>query len=151
MNGVFFIEEMMMTHKHIIQTPADLESLAITFVESLPAHSVVCLEGEMGVGKTTFTQFVLHALGIDDVQGSPTYSIVNEYVSPTYGKVYHLDLYRIEEEEELYDIGLEEILYSDAFVFIEWPSRAENMIPETAVYLTIKLLDSGARLFEWKS
>lgn len=136
-------------HQQIIHSIEELPNLALTFLETIPAQSIVCLEAEMGMGKTTFTKFVLQAMGIKDVQGSPTYSIVNQYISPLYGKVYHLDLYRIEDEEELLDIGLEEILYSDCFVFIEWASRAKNLLPEKVIYLSIARNKKGDRVFSW--
>lgn len=137
------------TYQEIIHSETELRGLAMQFLDSIPNPSIVCLEAEMGVGKTTFTQYLLQAMGIEDYQGSPTYSIVNEYHSPIYGKVFHLDLYRTDTEEELYDIGLEEILYSDNFVFIEWPSRAESMLPDEFVRLSITLLEDGSRKFEW--
>lgn len=138
-------------HSYTTHSIDELRDLAVRFLESVPEKSIVCLDAEMGAGKTTFTQFVLQAMGIENPNGSPTYSIVNEYVSPLFGTVFHLDLYRIETVEELYDIGLEEILYSNNFVFIEWPSRAEMLIPDDAIYLTIRLGENGERVFSWES
>lgn len=137
-------------YDYLIHSVDELRGLAVQFLESVPVHSIVCMDAEMGMGKTTFIQYVLHAMGIKDVKGSPTYSIVNEYVSPIYGKVYHLDLYRTETEEELYDIGLEEILYSDHFVFIEWASRAAALLPDEVIDLSITFEDDGARRFVWE-
>jgi tRNA threonylcarbamoyladenosine biosynthesis protein TsaE len=136
-------------HKYIIHTIDELQDLAVRFLEIIPEKSIVCLDAEMGAGKTTFTQFVLQAMGIENPNGSPTYSIVNEYFSPIYGAVFHLDLYRIESEEELYDIGIEEILNSNSYVFIEWPSKAPNILPDGVVFLSIKQMDNGDRLFEF--
>lgn len=138
-------------HSYTTHSIDELRDLAVRFLESVPEKSIVCLDAEMGAGKTTFTQFVLQAMGIENPNGSPTYSIVNEYVSPLFGTVFHLDLYRIETVEELYDIGLEEILYSNNFVFIELPSRAEMLIPDDAIYLTIRLGENGERVFSWES
>lgn len=124
----------------------DLRTLAVDFLELQNTPVVVCLHAEMGVGKTTFVQYILQAMGIEDPEGSPTYSIVNEYVSPKYGKVFHLDLYRTDTEEELYDIGLEEIIYGNHYAFIEWPSRAESMLPDDCVNIRMTLQADGSRL-----
>ena len=138
-----------MEYNVLIHSVDELRGLAVAFLESVPSNAIVCMDAEMGMGKTTFVQYVLQAMGIEDVKGSPTYSIVNEYVSPMYGKVYHLDLYRTETEEELYDIGLEEILYGDRFVFIEWAERAKEMLPDDVINLSITLEENGARRFVW--
>lgn len=142
---------MKIKHEYTISEIDELRSLAVKFLETLPEHAIICLEAEMGAGKTTFTQFVLQAMGIEHPEGSPTYSIVNEYFSPKYGKVFHLDLYRTDTEEELYDIGLEEIIYGDSIAFIEWPSRAVHLLPDNIIYLYIKRNINSSRTFTWET
>lgn len=83
-------------------------------------HSVLTLKGNLGAGKTTFTQYLLKKLGSEDEVNSPTYSIVNEYDTPK-GKVFHFDLYRLKNLDEVYDIGIEEYLESAYLSIIEWP------------------------------
>ncbi len=83
-------------------------------------HNIFLLKGNLGAGKTTFTQFLLKSLGSEDEVSSPTYSIVNEYNTPK-GKVYHFDLYRLKNIEEAYDIGIEEYLDNAFLCIIEWP------------------------------
>ena len=129
----------------------EIEPTAQWLLEQLGNQKVIALHGEMGAGKTTFTQFVLQAMGIEHPEGSPTYSIVNEYFSPKYGKVFHLDLYRTDTEEELYDIGLEEIIYGDSIAFIEWPSRAVHLLPDNIIYLYIKRNINSSRTFTWET
>ncbi|MGI9653124.1 tRNA (adenosine(37)-N6)-threonylcarbamoyltransferase complex ATPase subunit type 1 TsaE [Chryseobacterium sp. RLHN22] len=88
-------------------------------------HNILLLKGNLGAGKTTFTQFLLKNLGSDDEISSPTYSIVNEYNSPK-GKIYHFDLYRLKNIDEVYDIGIEEYLDNAFLCIIEWPEVYEE-------------------------
>lgn len=88
-------------------------------------HNILLLKGNLGAGKTTFTQFLLKKLGSQDEVNSPTYSIVNEYNTPK-GKIYHFDLYRLKNIEEVYDIGIEEYLDNAFLCIIEWPEVYEE-------------------------
>ncbi len=93
--------------------------------------------GDMGAGKTTLIKSICERLGVQDVVNSPTFSIVNEYIDAEDNKIYHFDLYRIEDEEEILDIGIEEYLASGFRCFIEWPAIAANHLPME--YMTISL------------
>jgi len=104
-------------------------------------HSVLLLKGNLGAGKTTFTQFLLKSLGSEDEVSSPTYSIVNEYNTPK-GKVFHFDLYRLKNMEEVYDIGIEEYLDNAFLCIIEWPEVYENELYETE-YHTMSIDTTG--------
>jgi len=98
---------------------------------------------EMGAGKTTFIQALLNQMNIENTQGSPTYSIVHSYESPTYGAIYHLDCYRLETEQDAYEIGLEEMLDSQAYCLIEWPEKISSfLLPET-LHIEIKLKEES--------
>lgn len=88
-------------------------------------HNILLLKGNLGAGKTTFTQFLLKNLGSTDEVSSPTYAIVNEYNSPK-GKVFHFDLYRLKKIEEAYDFGIEEYLDNAFLCIIEWPEIYEE-------------------------
>lgn len=88
-------------------------------------HNILLLKGNLGAGKTTFTQFLLKNMGSKDEVNSPTYSIVNEYNTEK-GKVYHFDLYRLKNIEEVYDIGIEEYLDNSFLCIIEWPEVYEE-------------------------
>jgi ATPase, YjeE family len=88
-------------------------------------HNILLLKGNLGAGKTTFTQFLMKKLGSGDEVNSPTYSIVNEYSTPK-GKVYHFDLYRLKNIDEVYDIGIEEYLDNAFLCIIEWPEVYED-------------------------
>ena len=95
----------------------------------------------MGAGKTTFIKALCAELGVTDEVSSPTFSLVNEYHTSSGEKIYHFDFYRIENEEEVYDIGYEEYLYSGHRCFIEWPEMIGGLVPEDAV--TIRIEETG--------
>ena len=93
--------------------------------------------GEMGVGKTTLIKALSLHLGVQDVVSSPTFSIVNEYITQKKEKIYHFDFYRIKDEGEAFDLGYEEYFFSSAFCFVEWPERAPNLIEDNMVKIFI--------------
>ena len=92
-------------------------------------HNILLLKGNLGAGKTTFTQFLLKKLGSNDEVSSPTYAIVNEYHSPK-GKIFHFDLYRMKKIDEVYDIGMEEYLDNAFLCIIEWPEIYEEELAD---------------------
>lgn len=92
-------------------------------------HNILLLKGNLGAGKTTFSQFLLKNLGSADEVSSPTYAIVNEYQSPK-GKIFHFDLYRMKSIEEVYDIGIEEYLDNAYLCIIEWPEVYEDELTD---------------------
>ena len=96
---------------------------------------IVCLQGNLGAGKTSLAQGICKGLGVKEEITSPTYTIVKEYQGKF--KVNHIDLYRIHSEEELYDLGFEEYLYGDGVTIIEWPDKAGTLMPDN--YLDINL------------
>ncbi|MFT4600402.1 MAG: tRNA threonylcarbamoyladenosine biosynthesis protein TsaE [Arenicella sp.] len=120
---------------------ADLKDVAQKILDHL-VHSkdkFILLNGEMGAGKTTFTSVLMDLMGVEDHGSSPTFSIINEYFSVNYGKIYHFDFYRIENEIEAYDIGIEEIFEEDAYCFLEWPQRIQNLLPQNTVSINITI------------
>ncbi|SFI83468.1 tRNA (adenosine(37)-N6)-threonylcarbamoyltransferase complex ATPase subunit type 1 TsaE [Myroides guanonis] len=123
----------------------EIEGIAKKLLTQLE-HKVVLFDAEMGVGKTTLIKELVKELGVKDPTNSPTFSIVNEYLSETTGNtVYHFDLYRIEDEEEAYDMGLDEYLDSGNWCFIEWPEKTPNLIPIAHSTIKINLLQDGSR------
>ena len=92
-------------------------------------HNILLLKGNLGAGKTTFSQFLLKKLGSSDEVSSPTYAIVNEYDSPK-GIIFHFDLYRMKSIDEVYDIGIEEYLDNSFLCIIEWPEIYEKELAD---------------------
>jgi tRNA threonylcarbamoyladenosine biosynthesis protein TsaE len=116
---------------------ADLNEIAHVFIKKAGDRRVWLLHGEMGSGKTTFIKILCNQLGVSDVMSSPTFSIVNEYLSDHNTKVFHFDFYRIKTEAEAYDIGAEEYFYSGNYCFIEWPEKIPSLIPAERVEVSI--------------
>ncbi|PSG88250.1 tRNA (adenosine(37)-N6)-threonylcarbamoyltransferase complex ATPase subunit type 1 TsaE [Aurantibacter aestuarii] len=109
---------------------------AVNFVLEQAKFKTLIFKAEMGTGKTTLIKQLVKALGCEDEVSSPTFSIVNEYEGLT-STIYHFDLYRIEEETELYDFGIETYLDSDAYIFVEWPELLEPLLDnytEVSIY-----------------
>lgn len=114
-------------------------------------NKVLLFYGDMGVGKTTLIKEICKTLGVEDVAHSPTFSLVNEYQTKSNDIVYHFDFYRIEKEEEAYDMGIEDYLYSNNWCLIEWPENVKNLLPLDAVDVTINLLENGQRNIKLKT
>lgn len=111
--------------------------VAASFAKNLHAGAVVCLRGEMGAGKTVFTNGLCRALGVDDYVTSPTFTVVNEYDGSDF-RIYHFDMYRIEDEDELLEIGFEEYLNAGGVCVIEWPQNVEKSLPNSRFEVEIK-------------
>ena len=101
--------------------------------------------GSMGVGKTTLIKEIVKLLGVDDVVSSPTFSLVNEYQSRNGETIYHFDFYRIHNEEEALDIGIEDYFYNNDWCFIEWPEKVKNLLPLNAVEIHLSLNNDETR------
>lgn len=101
----------------------------------LKAGDIVCLSGGLGTGKTAFTQGLARGLSIEDHITSPTFTIVNEYSGRL--PLYHFDVYRISDPEEMFEIGFEEYLYGDGAVVIEWAELVKELLPEEYIGVTI--------------
>lgn len=103
--------------------------------EEAKAGAVFCLSGDLGVGKTVFTKGFAVGLGVTDTVNSPTFTIVQEYMGRM--PFYHFDVYRIEEPEEMEEIGYEDYFYGDGVCMIEWAELIEELIPTAAVKVCI--------------
>lgn len=108
----------------------------------------IAFSGKMGVGKTTFISELMRQMGINSEGSSPTFSIVDEHHSEKYGKVNHFDFYRLENEEEAYDIGIEEYLSDDSYCFMEWPEKVENVLSNQCIWVNLCESD-GIRTLEF--
>ncbi len=122
----------------------DVKALSKEIIESVP-HKVLLFYGEMGVGKTTLIKELCKYLGVNDTISSPTFSLVNEYTTVHNECIYHFDLYRITNDEEALDIGIEDYLYSKNWCFIEWPQNIENLLPLEATKIQLSLSEDGSR------
>ena len=117
---------------------------AAKFIIDNAAHKVILFKGEMGGGKTTLIRALTKAIGSDDLVSSPTFSIVNEYHFDR-GSIFHFDMYRIDNENEIINIGFDEYLEFGSWVFIEWPEKIPNLLPEKFSKLHINIIDNNNR------
>ena len=122
----------------------DIDAIAASILEHLESKTIL-FNGEMGMGKTTFINAMIKAMGSEDIATSPTFSIVNEYKLPKNDKIYHFDFYRIESLDEAYNFGIEDYLASDQWLFLEWPERIEELLPEDTQTITITGIDNKIR------
>ncbi|QIX63246.1 tRNA (adenosine(37)-N6)-threonylcarbamoyltransferase complex ATPase subunit type 1 TsaE [Hymenobacter sp. BT18] len=111
----------------------------------LAGHSIVCFEGEMGAGKTTFIKALCASLGVREEVSSPTFSLVNEYRDAQDRPIYHFDFYRLNSPEEALEIGALEYFDSGYLCLIEWPSRIEPLLPNDRLLLTLSVTGPSAR------
>ena len=106
---------------------------------------IILFNGEMGVGKTTLIKALAKNLGVNDATSSPTFSLVNEYKTIENQCVYHFDVYRLKNEIEALDMGIDEYLYSGNWCFIEWAEKIPTLIPKNNSNISITLLPDGKR------
>jgi tRNA threonylcarbamoyladenosine biosynthesis protein TsaE len=125
----------------------DIEKIAHNWWSMVQGYTVFAFHGQMGAGKTTFIHYLCQDKAVKDAVSSPTFSLVNEYqtgneVAQT---IYHIDLYRLEDEEEAIRAGMEEYLYSGAICLVEWPGKAPGIFPPQTVHTFIEVLDNQKR------
>lgn len=122
----------------------EVDLAAKQILSNFPDDRIFLLYGDMGAGKTTLVNSFCKALGVLDSTSSPTFSIVNEYRSPS-GPIYHFDFYRLKHEVEALDMGYEDYFYTDAYCFVEWPEKIPNLLPDGAREVTIRVLSPDSR------
>ena len=131
--------------KYIATTLEDLPKIAQQIIEENTDQRIFLLEGDMGAGKTTLTKAICDFFEVEENVCSPTFAIVNEYLSPNAGKIFHFDFYRLNKEEEAFDIGIEEYLYSGYYCFLEWSQKIKNLIPSHYVRVVINETENKQR------
>lgn len=110
--------------------------------KNLRPGDILLLEGDLGAGKTTFAQGVAKGLGVNEFVNSPTFVIINEYFSGRL-PLYHMDLYRVEDESQLYDLGIEEYLFGNGVCLVEWPAIALPLMPEEVAWIRLEQSGDG--------
>jgi tRNA threonylcarbamoyladenosine biosynthesis protein TsaE len=128
----------------------ELSRVANELVEILKPGDLICFNAQMGAGKTTLIQEILTSFGIEELNGSPTFSLVNEYESPNHGIIYHMDLYRIEKTSEAIDAGIDELFYDSSICLVEWAEKVQEILPNGFYELEIDIIDDQTRTFRLK-
>ncbi|MEL4308667.1 tRNA (adenosine(37)-N6)-threonylcarbamoyltransferase complex ATPase subunit type 1 TsaE [Joostella sp. CR20] len=134
MNKTYHLDELSEVAKEIIKNTTS---------------KILLFNGEMGVGKTTLIKEIVKQLGSNDRVSSPTFSLVNEYKGTT-DTIYHFDLYRLNDIEEAYQIGIEDYLYSNAWCLIEWPEKIKDFLPKKTTIIDIKAHLNEERVLEMR-
>ena len=111
-------------------------------------YKVWAFNGNMGAGKTTFIHALCGVLQVNGAVSSPTFAIINEYSSPVAGPIYHMDWYRLKDEEEATQAGVEDCLYSGNLCLVEWPQKAEGLLPDDTLQVYIEAIDEQTRKIE---
>ena len=135
----------MSANQIILNNLQDTAAFAVKIAKMARPGDVICLDGDLGAGKTAFTQELAKGLGVPDscYVTSPTFSILQGY--PGRIPLYHMDFYRLSDESEVEDLGFEEFFYLSGLTVIEWSQRAKTLIPTTRLLLTITITDEQAR------
>ena len=124
---------------------------AVVLLSEKLIHPIVCFNGDLGAGKTTFIRQLCLEWGVMDNISSPTFSIINQYKSTSKGSVFHFDFYRMEDAKEAMDIGVEEYLDSGQICLIEWGDKIESLLPQENIHIVeISLAADNKRVLELK-
>lgn len=123
---------------------SEISNAAAKFWHKYSEKRVFALSGAMGAGKTTFVHALAELLGVRSAVSSPTFALINEYAADK-TRIYHIDLYRLNSEEDAIRAGVEDCIFSDAVCFVEWPERIPNLFPEDAVHVRISVVDHETR------
>lgn len=134
--------------KWTINSLEEINEVAASFLDTVGDRTIFALYGSMGVGKTTFVKAVASCMGVEDDVSSPTFAIVNEYMTEKGTSVYHFDFYRVNNISEALDFGYEEYFYSGNKCFIEWPEKIDELLPEDIVNCYFSENPDGSRELE---
>lgn len=127
-----------------------LEETAVNFIQQIGNSKVVAFHGDMGAGKTTFIHAFCQALGVLDITSSPTFSIINQYKTDSGSVIYHMDLYRLRNEEEAVMAGVEDCFYSGNLCLVEWPEKAPGIFPPDTLHCYLTAISHNERKLQIK-
>jgi len=136
----------------VTTSPEETQLIGELLGRTLMAGSVVCLRGDLGAGKTCLTQGVGRGMDVDGVIHSPTFVFINEHPPHSSGPcLYHVDLYRVYDADDVFALGLEEYMYGDGVTVIEWADRAQEIMPPDCLWITLTYLDEGRRRLDFEA
>lgn len=122
----------------------DTKKIGKIISRCLEKGTVLCLDGDLGAGKTAITQFIAKEFGVKEYITSPTFNIIKEYEGRL--PFYHMDVYRIESEDDMYDLGYDEYIYSEGVTVIEWSENIRTILPDERIDIKIDRIDDNKRI-----
>jgi tRNA threonylcarbamoyladenosine biosynthesis protein TsaE len=122
-------------------TEDQLPQIADKILNFSPKSRILAFYGKMGVGKTTLIKAICERLNVVDTVGSPTFSIINQYITRNDDTLFHFDFYRIKKLEEAFDIGYEDYFFSNNYCFLEWPEKIEELLPSDCIRVYLQEKD----------
>jgi tRNA threonylcarbamoyladenosine biosynthesis protein TsaE len=134
--------------KILIKDKKHLSQAAKQLLHLTSGKKIFAFYGSMGAGKTTLIKTVCKLLEATDIVTSPTFTLVNEYRTSSGDSLFHIDFYRINKQEEVYDFGIEEYLTGDSYCFMEWPELIEEILPPETVRIRITVSENEERILE---
>ena len=132
------------------RSPEQTRRIGSRLGDNLRAGDVICLQGDLGAGKTTFVQGVARGWGSLDSVSSPTFIIVNEYRRADGGKLFHMDAYRLDSAPEAEELDLDSML-ADGALLLEWPERIDMLVPEEYLWISLEYINEEEREMKFKS
>ncbi len=129
----------------VIFTLDQIQEIAKQLLTQMSSHKVLAFHGEMGAGKTTFIHALCEAMEVKDTVSSPTFSIINQYSTTKGDAVFHMDLYRIKDENEAINAGVEDCLCSGDICLVEWPEKTPGIFPDDTLHIYISSIDDNTR------
>lgn len=132
----------------IAKNEAENLYIAKSILEEYPSKRIYTFTGELGAGKTTLIKSFCQVLGVTDPVSSPTFALIQVYRG-LQAEIYHCDFYRLQREEDAYEIGVDEYLYSGAYCFIEWPIKIASLLPDDHLAVYIRIREDQSRSIEY--
>jgi tRNA threonylcarbamoyladenosine biosynthesis protein TsaE len=129
----------------LIYSLDNIKNVVKQFIQQLDVFTVIAFHGNLGAGKTTFIKAVCEELGVKENISSPTFSIINQYKTADDKTIAHIDLYRLKDEEEAINAGVEESIYGSDLCFIEWPEKLHSILPADTVNVFLETIDESTR------
>ncbi len=129
----------------LLESLNDIPEAAEAIIQAAAGRHIIAFYGDMGAGKTTLISEIVAQLGSDDVVTSPTFALVNDYLTRDGHRIHHFDFYRIERPEEAFDIGYEEYFFSGDLCLVEWPEKIAELIPDDALHIKIEVRPDESR------
>lgn len=130
-------------------TLEQINETASEMLRDIKNYKTIAFTGEMGAGKTTFIHALCKAMGTQETLSSPTFSIINHYRTQNNELVYHIDLYRLKDEDEAINAGVEDCLYSGNICFVEWPQKASGIFPENTLFVYLTNINDNTRKLKY--